>query len=560
MIAWWSFFIGTNVFCSFRFSIMSKRKTKYSSQWETNFTWLQKHKKDPFSANCKICQKEFSVSGGGICLVKQHEKTKVHISKVGEQRSQSTLSKDGDNVVRLQKLKGTFSRTEEEKRLNAEGLHALKCVDANWSFSSANDEGKRYCLMFPDSEIAKNYKLGATKVKYTIQYGIAPHFKELLKSDLKNKVFTFKFDETINQQVKKQYDGYVKYWSERHQSFKVSYCGTLMVDHCPAEILLEHFLEFIQKAELDLRFMMHIGMDGPNVNLKFEKLLQASATFEQLDTTILSIGTCPLHITHNGFRAGVSKLNFNIDGFAIDISFFFKLSAGRRADYIKIVELTDVVSQFVNKHSSTRWVTLKKVCVQLLQQFENLKSYFLNFLPKTATFKNTVKETSRYKRIVEVLKNEATIPYLSFIAFIANDFEQFLTKFQSSRPMIHVLHSEMVRLVRTLMTKFVKSRLLVDDKKDGQQIPKSTTDLLLINVKDPKNCKPIRMVDISTKAKDSFAASLEMTSKETEFRKGALQCYQVYFFSLMYCFFVCSLVCIGHRERKDNYRYTNFFL
>ena len=33
-------------------------------------------------------------------------------------------------------------------------------------FQSANDKGKRLCLMFPDSQIAKDDKLSETKMKY----------------------------------------------------------------------------------------------------------------------------------------------------------------------------------------------------------------------------------------------------------------------------------------------------------------------------------------------------------------------------------------------------------
>ena len=62
--------------------------------------------------------------------------------------------------------------------------------------------------MFPDSEIAKKYEQGDTKIKYNIQFGIAPYLKEKLIYDVKNKPFTFKFDETTTRQVKKQYDGY----------------------------------------------------------------------------------------------------------------------------------------------------------------------------------------------------------------------------------------------------------------------------------------------------------------------------------------------------------------
>ena len=72
---------------------------------------------------------------------------------------------------------------------------------------------------------------------------------------------------------------------------------------------------------------------------------QSSDIFDQFDTEILSIGVFPLHITPKGIQAGVTKLNFHVDSFAIDINFFFKLSAAHRANYTKIEELTDFVSK-----------------------------------------------------------------------------------------------------------------------------------------------------------------------------------------------------------------------
>ena len=127
--------------------------------------------------------------------------------------------------------------------------------------------------MFPDSKIAEGYKQNETKIKYNIQYGIAPYFKEKLQKDFYNKPFSFKFDETTTSQVKKQYDGYVQYWSKTWNCIQISYCGSLFVDPCPAGKLVDHFFEFVNKLGLNLKFLLHIGMDGPNVNLKFEKLL-----------------------------------------------------------------------------------------------------------------------------------------------------------------------------------------------------------------------------------------------------------------------------------------------
>ena len=83
-----------------------------------------------------------------------------------------------------------------------------------------------------------------------------------------------------------------------------------MVDHCPAEKILEHFLEFTGKINLDLKLMLHIGMGEPSVNLKFEDLLKSLPHIKSLGTTILSIRTWPLHIVHNAFRAVLNALNF----------------------------------------------------------------------------------------------------------------------------------------------------------------------------------------------------------------------------------------------------------
>ena len=63
---------------------------------------------------------------------------------------------------------------------------------------------------------------------------VARGFKE-------NAVFTFKYDESTTQQVNKQYDEFIQYWSKKHKCIKISHCGTIMVDHCPAEKLMNIF-------------------------------------------------------------------------------------------------------------------------------------------------------------------------------------------------------------------------------------------------------------------------------------------------------------------------------
>ena len=172
-----------------------------------------------------------------------------------------------ENVT--QKTFGTSSsfsfsvKSDKDNVTNAEILQALKIVDGNMSFASANGDNQRFKAMFPDSNIAKAYSQGETKVKYYIQFGIAPYFKDELAKDIKGAGFSFKFDETTPSQVKKQYDGYITYFSKNLQKVITAYVGSLFVG----------LFEFMKTLNLDTDFLLSIGMDGPSVNKSFKKKL-----------------------------------------------------------------------------------------------------------------------------------------------------------------------------------------------------------------------------------------------------------------------------------------------
>ena len=179
--------------------------------------------------------------------------------------------------------------------------------------------------MFPDSAIAKSYKQGGTKVKYCSQCGITPHLKDLIVKDLANSPFTFKFDETTTSQVKKQYDTHVQFWSEKENRVVIAYCGhgSLFVSHCTAEDLVSHFNEFGIRIKWDPKYLLHIGMDGPNVNLSFEK--KWLADFERkYSTKFPKLGSwSPLHHVHNTFRKALQKLD--IDTTSLPAIYIFSL-------------------------------------------------------------------------------------------------------------------------------------------------------------------------------------------------------------------------------------------
>ena len=156
-----------------------------------------------------------------------------------------------------------------------------------------------------------------TKVQYIIKFGIAHCLKKLIY-DVRNTPFSFLFDGTTSSQVKKQYDAYLQYWTKRNDTVISAYCGSLFVGHCPSDDLVEHYNSFQKDINFNSSYLLHIGMDGPNVNLAFERKLA-----NELGTPFLKLGSCSLRPIHTTCRKRIKKLSFDIDLFFNDIHFFF---------------------------------------------------------------------------------------------------------------------------------------------------------------------------------------------------------------------------------------------
>ena len=184
-----------------------------------------------------------------------------------------------------------------------------------------------------------------------------------------------------------KYDGYVSFFSNKLRKI-VTYCGSLFVGHCTADNLVDHFFEFVSDLGLDFNLLLALGIDSPNINKSFKSKL-AEELQKRGAIHFLDVGTCSIHIANNGFLEGIKCLkdNINVDQFAIDLHFFFKLSAARREDYRSVSELTDVTTHYIIKHCQTRWLILDKVLVRIIKQYENLKEYFLKTLSTLPGFK-----------------------------------------------------------------------------------------------------------------------------------------------------------------------------
>ena len=119
--------------------------------------------------------------------------------------------------------------------------------------------------------------------------------------------------------------------------------------------------------ELDPNYLLHLSMNGSNVNLALQEKLSKHLR-DNLGKSFLNLGTCSLHPVHISFRRGITSMSFDLDQFFTDIHFFFKLSSALREDYRSLHSLTDTLDKFVIKQVEASWLSMKQVAVRIVEQ------------------------------------------------------------------------------------------------------------------------------------------------------------------------------------------------
>ena len=274
-------------------------KSKFNPEWTKTYKWALPCEEDERSVKGDACKSSFCVANRAIHQLNKRLETAKHkenMKKWQPEKVQKKITFGGRPAMNNPKL----LLTNEEQVLQAEIIQALQTVEFNHSYNSQSTQSKLFKFQFPDSKIAASYGSACIKAAYLIKYGIAEDVINELKKDIQACPFTFKFDESTTKQVKKQYDAYITYYSKSKEEVINAYAGSLFVGHCLTDSLVEHYLDFKCRYALKDHRLLHLSMDGPNVNLSFQKKL--SEILEDSGATFLDPGTCSLHPVHTTLK------------------------------------------------------------------------------------------------------------------------------------------------------------------------------------------------------------------------------------------------------------------
>ena len=402
-----------------------------------------------------------------------------------------------------------FSRTDEWR---AEILWAMKTVEAGYSYKSCENAGKLFSTMFPDSSIASKFTCGEKKCAYVVCFGLAPHFKsELLKNLNRSDTFVILFDESLNFKTQnKQMDFFVRFFDKTKRLIVTRYYDSAFIGHGRAVDMVKHFLDVTK--DLDLKKMVQISMDGPNVNWAFFDEIMAELKKDDSCPRPLNIGSCGLHIVHGVFKTAMTAVDWDVQGLLKAMFILFKDTPARREDYESITGSR----MYALKYCATRWTENVPVALRAIEILPHFKTYVERVLREPKKY--TVPKTQSFATIKSAVKDHLTVPKLNFFVSFAEEFLPFLTKYQTDAPMTPFLATDLEHVLRNLMGRVVKTTFLSDAV--------SITALLKVDVEKSDNQKPIKEIDIgfiaSKKLKELIAVEQVSKRDALNFRMDAL--------------------------------------
>lgn len=241
------------------------------------------------------------------------------------------------------------------------------------------------------------------------------------------------------------------------QDFVQTFC----LGHATSKIISDKIFESLNQNGLQLRNVLALESDGPNVNKGVwqtinEKVKQSGSN------GLLNIGTCNLHVVHNAFEKGIKEYGNAVQEFAIDLHSFFKHSSARKDDYAIHQFDMDIDEHVFMRYVPTRWVRLGAVVDSIIEQWGPMLKYFRE-LEKMDSKKQPTSKA--FRRIMMRLKDSNLLLIkLHFISCEVPLFSKFLLMFQREVPQVCILHDCMVELVQIVMWRYVKSEFVTNDK------------------------------------------------------------------------------------------------
>ena len=360
----------------------------------------------------------------------------------------------------------------------AEARLALLFVEHDYSYKSSENWQQVLSSCDPSSEVFRKVTMNRKKASELVRFGLYPSMRDLLVKRIKQGFFVLGLDASVIHHlgIKKHMDIHVRYWSEFGGRVEDAFLDLHTVGHEPADLQVKELLKTLMEAGLPLAMMVGLSRDNPTVMKAVARILKQE--LEDRGTPGLIDLICYLHGTHTAFEKCEESLGedeelLDEEEPSISISsllsnlYSFMNSTARREDMTAVgqefagdEDFHEKLDQFYKRHISTRWLEMEPCLKRLLARWKTTVQYFTVFLPSSSSpsDKKALK-TERYMMIYNAFKpdqEQKTKGKVKFLQYVCKQALPFLTTFQSTKPMVHLLHSSSAEMFESLARLILK--------------------------------------------------------------------------------------------------------
>ncbi|CAF1182007.1 unnamed protein product [Didymodactylos carnosus] len=91
-------------------------------------------------------------------------------------------------------------------------------------------------------------------------------------------------------------------WCNEKRSVIVLFYESVLLGHAHASAIHDAIIDAFAIDGIKLKHLLMLGRDNPNVNISLENLIEEE--MKKVESHLLKIGRCNLHVVHSGFKAG----------------------------------------------------------------------------------------------------------------------------------------------------------------------------------------------------------------------------------------------------------------
>ena len=404
--------------------------------------WLVRPRPGENACSCKLCNKSVSCRKTALRRHTQSAQHKRALSEIAAGQRQGNLVE----CLQRQNEITTYKETTEARMCSFLAQHNLPLSLINNLMSLfksvAPKNGK-------EVEILKGIHLSSTRCTNIIRQGVGLYFQmELVEILRKSKsYFSIIPDETTDVSTEKQLGICVVYFDESDMKIVTRFFDMVSVVDSTANGLYQAIKNAFNEKAIPMENI--IGYSSDTTNVMFGEQHSVVSLLKQDVPHVLAV-KCSCHLIHLCSSYACQKLSTSLEDLCRNVYSHFSRSSLRQKEYQQFQEFVEAEPHKLLCLAQTRWLSLESCAKRILEQWNALQLYFTSFVAEKRDPSHTTES------ILHALRNKYLKAQLEFLSAQLHRLNDFNTMFQTSDPVLHHLHSEVNRLLKSILSDFMK--------------------------------------------------------------------------------------------------------